>query len=172
MSSDVDKKVADALENTGLFYWILKSVKQFNDQEIGGVIAGQLKPTERENCFLLVYWRAGYNVDSMLQLTDVRHFQTIASLARTMIELAADAHLLNSISDAVQKLLFFNRLETLRAARGLLKYESTHTLSVDVDSSPYQAFVATHEQKNYSGWSRALAGTRSKEFEALDRIES
>ena len=143
----VDKKVADALENTGLFYWILKSMKKFNDQEIGGVISGQLKPTERENCFLLVYWRGGYNVDSMLQLTDVRHFQTTAILARTMLELAADAHLLNHISDSVQKLLFFNRLETLRAARGILQYESTHTLSIAVDSSPYQAFVTSQEQE-------------------------
>src|SRR5277367_5516675 len=86
----VDKKVADALENTGLFYWILKSIKNFNDQEINGVISGQLNTTDRENCFLLVYLRAVNNVDSMLELSNVRHFQSIANLARTMLELAAD----------------------------------------------------------------------------------
>jgi hypothetical protein len=139
----VDKKVADALENTGLFYWILKSMKKFNDQEVNGVISGQLKTTDKENCFLLVYWRAVNNVDSMLELSNVRHFQTIANLARTMLELAADAHLLKSIPNSVEKLLYFNRLEKLRAAKGILKYESTHTLSIPLNTSSYRAFDAT-----------------------------
>jgi hypothetical protein len=143
----VDKKVAEALENTGLFYWILKSMKKFNDQEVNGVLTGQLKTNDRENCFLLVYWRTVDNIDSMLELSNVRHFQTIANLARTMLELAADAHLLKCIPDSVQKLLYFNRLEKLRAARGILKYESAHTLSVDLNSSPYKAFVATQGQQ-------------------------
>ncbi len=139
----VNKKVGEALENAGLFYWILKSIKQFNDQEVSGVVTGQLKTNDRENCFLLVYWRAANNVDSMLELKDVRHFQAIANLARTMLELAADAHLLTSIPDSVQKLLYFNRLEKLRAARGILQYEAAHTLSMPLDSSPYKAFIAT-----------------------------
>lgn len=141
--SDVDKKVADAIENTGLFFWILKSMKQFNDQEVNGVITGQLKTNDRENCFILTYWRAVCNVDSMLELDNVRHFQAIANLARTMIELAADAHLLNTIPESVQKLLFFNRLEKLRAARGVLAFQSTHTLSMPLDTSHYQAYVTT-----------------------------
>jgi len=143
----VDKKVADALDNTGLFYWILKSMKNFNDQEVNGVLSGQLKTTDRENCFLLVHWRSVNNVDSMLELSDVRHFQTIANLARTMLELAADAHLLTSIPDSVQKLLYFNRLERLRAARGILKYESNHNLSIPLNTSTYKAFVATQEHQ-------------------------
>ena len=147
-SSDaVDKKVSDALENTGLFYWILNSMKKFNDQEVNGVLSGQLKTNDRENCFLLVYWRSVNNVASMLQLSDVRHFQTIANLARTMLELAADAHLLKSIPDSVQKLLYFNRLERLRAARGILNYESTHKLSMPLNSSPYKLFAATQGQQ-------------------------
>src|ERR1700690_2219998 len=143
----VDKKVSEALENTGLFYWILKSMKKFNDQEVNGVISGQLKTTDKENCFLLVYWRSVNNVNSMLELSNVRHFQTIANLARTMLELAADAHLLKTIPNSVEKLLYFNRLEKLRAARGILKYESTHTLSMPLNSSPYKAFVSVQEQQ-------------------------
>lgn len=142
-----DKKVSEALENTGLFFWILKSVKQFNDQEVKGVLLGQFKTTDKENCFLLVYWRAVHNVDSMLELSNVLHFQTIANLARTMLELAADAHLLKFIPNSVEKLLYFNRLEKLRAAKGILKYESTHTLSMPLNSSPYKAFVSTQEQQ-------------------------
>jgi hypothetical protein len=65
-ASDTDKKVSDAMENAGLFFWILKSMKQFNDGEINGIITGQLKTTERENCFIMTYWRAITNVDSML----------------------------------------------------------------------------------------------------------
>jgi hypothetical protein len=147
MADTTDKRVADALENTGLFYWILKSMRQFNDHEVNGILLGQLKTNDRENCFLLVYWRAVDNVNSMLELSDVRHFQTIANLARTMLELAADAHLLNTIPNSVEKLLYFNRLEKLRAARGILKYESTHTLSVPLNSSPYKAFVAMQGQQ-------------------------
>ena len=111
------------------------------------MLSGQLKTNDRENCFLLVYWRTVNNVDSMLELADVRHFQTIANLARTMLELAADAHLLNRIPDSVQKLLYFNRLERLRAARGIVKYESAHSLSIPLDTSPYKAFVATQGQQ-------------------------
>ncbi len=143
MSSDVDKKVTDALENTGLFYWILNSIKKFNDQEVNGILTGQLNTSDRENCFLLVYWRSVNNVNSMLELSDVRHFQVIAILARTMLELGADAHLLNLIPDSVQKLLYFNRLERLRAARGILKYESNHNLSIPLNTSSYKAFDAT-----------------------------
>jgi hypothetical protein len=147
MSSDTNKKVTEALENTGLFYWILKSMKQFNDQEVIGVITGQLKTSDGENCFLLTYWRTVYNVNSMLELADVRHFQTIANLARTMLELAADAHLLSIIPDSIPKLLYFNRLERLRAARGILKYESAHTISMPLNTSPYKSFVATQGQQ-------------------------
>ena len=93
------KKISEATENVGLFYGILKSMKKFNDQEIKGVISGQLRTTERENCFLLAYWRSTYNVDSMLELANVLHFQAIANLARTMLELAADARLLDRISN-------------------------------------------------------------------------
>jgi hypothetical protein len=53
------------MENTSLFYWILKSMKNFNDMELKGVISGQLKPTDEENCYLLVYWRAVNNVDTV-----------------------------------------------------------------------------------------------------------
>ena len=124
---------------------ILKSMKQFNDQEIKGVILGQLKTTDEENAFLLAFWRAVHNVDSMLELTNVLHFQALANLARTMLEIAADIRLLDIIPNAVQKLLFFNRLEKLKAAKGILTYQSKHTLSMPVDTSPYAGYVATQE---------------------------
>jgi len=141
------KKISEATENVGLFYGILKSMKKFNDQEIKGVISGQLRTTERENCFLLAYWRSTYNVDSMLELANVLHFQAIANLARTMLELAADARLLDRISNSVEKLLLFNRLERLRAARGILKYESQNNFSIPLNSSHYKSFVDSQEKQ-------------------------
>jgi hypothetical protein len=138
-------KISDALESADLFCSILKSMKQFNDQEIKGVITGQLKTSDEENSFLLTYWRGVHNVDTMLELTQVLHFQALANLARTMLEIAADIRLLDIIPDAVQKLLFFNRLEKLKAAKGILGYESTHTLSMPLDTTPYKLFVTSQE---------------------------
>lgn len=144
-SGSPEIKVAEALESVGLFYSILKSIKLLNDQEIKGVLLTQLGPTDEENCFLLNYWRAVHNVDTMIELTNVLHFQALANLARTMMEIAADILLLELIPNSVQKLLAFNRLEKLRAAKGILAYEKSHTLSMALDTSPYKSFVLTSE---------------------------
>jgi hypothetical protein len=77
-------------ENAGLFHAVLRSLKEFNDIEIKNLIQGLIKPTDRENCFLACYTRAVANVDTLLDMTQVRNVQAIAMLARTMIEIATD----------------------------------------------------------------------------------
>jgi hypothetical protein len=130
MTSGSSKAVADGLENTGLFYAILKSIREFNEMEVKGVLHGQLNTTDRENCFLASYWRAVDNVESLLALTDVKHFQAISMLARAQLELATDIRLMDVVQDAGPKVIAHSRLEKLRAARGVLSYEKTHILTI------------------------------------------
>ncbi len=134
-----------ASDNASLFYAVLQSVKEFNDAEVKGVIQGQIKTTDRENCFLASYWRAVNNVDTLLEMKQVHQYQAIAMLARNMIELAVEARLIDVIPDAVPKMLMLTQLEKLRAARRVLAYESTHTLASPMDTTPYKTFVATKE---------------------------
>jgi hypothetical protein len=47
-----------------------------------GVIQGQLNLSDRENCFLASYWRAATNVDTLMGMTNISHWQAIAMLAR------------------------------------------------------------------------------------------
>lgn len=133
------------LDNAALFYAVLKSVKEFNDAEVKGIIRSQFKTTDRENCFIASYWRAVNNVDTLLEMTHTNQYQAIAMLARTMIELAVEIKLIDAISDAVPKMLMATQIDKLRAARKVVAYEASHTLISPMDTAPYKTFVSTKE---------------------------
>lgn len=134
-------------ENAGLFHAVLRSLKEFNDIEFKNVIHGLINPTDRENCFLACYTRAVANVDTLLDMTQVRNVQAIAMLARTMIEIAADIRLIDVIPDAVPKILIQTQIEKLKAAQRVTSYASSHTLETPVHIAPYQEFIL--KKKNW-----------------------
>lgn len=105
--STVDAAVKKAVETTTPFYQLLIELEAFDKQFVRGVMTSLLQPTERENCFLAPYHRAGLNVGSIIALNDAKHFQAVAMLARSLFELAVEISLINVVPDAVNKMVAF-----------------------------------------------------------------
>lgn len=77
----------DVLTTTERFYTVLKSLYEFDKREVKGVTTGLLAKTDLENCYWGIYLRGRANVESLLSLKQVRDFQAIAMLARSLPEL-------------------------------------------------------------------------------------
>jgi hypothetical protein len=63
--------------------------------------------------------RTHSNVESLLCFKDVKHFQAIAILARTILELSVDIRLSQGSEEFANRLYWFSRLEHLRVCRRL-----------------------------------------------------
>jgi len=130
-----------SLESTSRFYNSLKSVREFDQYEIDGVIKTLLSKTNREQCFIATYYRAVANVDTLLKLESVKHFQAVAMLARTLFELAVDARLLELVPAAgPERMVLFADLEKLRCAKKLVAFKKSNP-SFALDITSYEAFV-------------------------------
>jgi hypothetical protein len=90
--SAVDAAVRKAIEDTTMFYQVLIDLEAFDKQFIRPVVVSQLGLTDRENCFLASYHRAGLDLNSAIALNNARHFQAVAKIARGLFELAVGAH--------------------------------------------------------------------------------
>src|SRR5262249_46919210 len=101
---------------------VLNSLQEFDNQEILPVVKGLLSPTDRENCFIGTYYRTVANVRTALGLNNPSHFQAIAMLARSTIELAMDIKLLNIIPQSVDKMLAFEQSEKLKTAKKIVDF--------------------------------------------------
>lgn len=143
--SAVDTAVRKAVEDTKMFYQVLIDLEAFDKQFIRPVIGSQLGLTERENCFLASYHRAGLDLNSAIKLNDARHFQAVAKIARGLFELAVEIRLIDVIPDAVPKMVAFQRLDRLKAAQKAVAFASNNTLEFPIDLSPFQAFIAANQ---------------------------
>ena len=120
----------------------LTSMMQFDEQQVRGIIRSVIAPTEREKCFILVYWRTAAHLMSLSKLNGYQHFQAITMIARSLFELAVDLKLIDKISDGVEKMIAFVDVEKLRAAWKILKFKQKHPQS-KVDVSLYQSYIAS-----------------------------
>ena len=99
---------------------MIKSLNQFDQQKVRGVVGGLLSKTDRDHCFVGIYYRAKANVESLLSLTYVRDVQASLMIARSLFELAVDMELIDMIPDAVKKIAAFSEVEKLRQPDELL----------------------------------------------------
>jgi hypothetical protein len=136
----------DPQKASAQFFAMLQSVAQFDGIEIRGILNNLLSPTQREDCFLMIYHRAVANVASLQQLNHKQHFQAISMLTRSLFELAVDIRLIDALPDAIAKMLVFSEVEKLRCAKKILDFKASHP-GASVDDSIYQSFVAAEEQK-------------------------
>jgi hypothetical protein len=116
----------DVLTAPERLFTVIKSLNQFDQQKVRGVIGGLLSKTERDNCFVGIYHRAKANVESLLSLKYVRDVQASLMLARSLFEFAVDIELIDVIQDAVKKIAAFSEVEKLRAARRIVDFRTTH----------------------------------------------
>lgn len=123
------------------YYTVLKSLNEFDKQEVRGVIAGVLAKTNRDNCFTGIYYRGKANIESLLSLKNIKDIQAITMVTRCLFELAVDIKLIDSIQNAVEKIVAFSEVEKLRAARKIVKFKAANSDS-SVDSSIHAVFIA------------------------------
>jgi hypothetical protein len=123
-------------------YTVLKSLKEFDAQEVRGLVQTLLATTDRERCFIGIYYRGAANLESLLLLNHVRHVQGIAMLARAIFELAVDIKLLDLVPDAIQKISIFSDVEKLRAARKIVAFNASSKAQTN---TVMQAFIANNE---------------------------
>jgi hypothetical protein len=138
--------VPSSAEFTSRFYNALKTLREFDQEEITGLVEALLSKTDREQCFLATYYRAVADVETLLTLENVRHFQAVAMLARGLFELAVDMRLLEMVAGATDKMILFADVEKLRCARKLVRYTKSHPNSA-LDAKPYVNFVSTQEAR-------------------------
>ncbi len=69
---------------------MLISLRKFDEAEVEPVCRGQLSLSPLEECQAVQYLRVQRNIDSMIALAHVAHFQALSMLARSIFELAID----------------------------------------------------------------------------------
>jgi len=131
---------AQATENAGRFYSMVKSLNDFDKAEIKGVIDTLLSPSPGENCFVGTYYRTICNIDTILECQHAKHVQAVAMLARGLFELSVDMRLLEVIPNAALKMHEFIDVEKLRCARKIIAFKDTNP-NIDLDTTEYVAFV-------------------------------
>ncbi|HUP60247.1 MAG TPA: DUF5677 domain-containing protein [Thermoanaerobaculia bacterium] len=131
---------AKALPDIGRFYAALKSSHEYDNTEVLPKVKAIDSPTERQHCFIAGYYRALATVRSLLRLDDPSHFQAIASLARTLFELAIDLRLIGLVDGAIRKIYAFAELERLRSAEKMVAFGKGFGATEDL--SVYKAFIA------------------------------
>jgi hypothetical protein len=146
-----------AEENAAIFYWILKSLHQFNESEVKGVIDTLISPSERDNCYIGTYYRALGNVETLLGIQNSKGFQAAAMLARTLFELAVDIRLLGVIGFASTKMIVFVAVERLRCARKIVKFKIANP-NLTLDTTAHESFIKNEgrliDQKHRILWPR------------------
>jgi len=58
----------DVLMAPERFFTVVKSLNLFDQKEVRGVVGGLLSKTDRDDCFVGIYYRAKANVESLLSL--------------------------------------------------------------------------------------------------------
>jgi ribA/ribD-fused uncharacterized protein len=133
----------DPVEITERFFTVVKSLNEFDKAEVRGVIQTLIAPTQRDICFTGNYYRAESNVESILTLKNVRDFQAVAMLARSLFELAVDIKLINAVPDSVKKMLTFTDVEKLRLAKRIVAFKTANP-SAQVGATIYDQYVASN----------------------------
>jgi len=108
------------------FFTLVRSINLFDQKKIRGVIGGVVATSERDRCFIGIYYRAKTNVESLLSLKYVKDFQASIMIARSLFELAVDVNLINAIQDAVKKIAVFSEVEKLKSAKRIVDFRSTY----------------------------------------------
>src|SRR5262249_39647885 len=137
---------SESMRATAQFYSVVKSLREFDKQEVEGVLETLLSTTEREKCFIATYYRSIANVNTILALEDVRHFQAIAMLGRGLFELAVDLRCLALVPGGADKMILFADVEKLRCARKLVAFKKSNP-NASLDSTPYATFISREESR-------------------------
>jgi phosphorylcholine metabolism protein LicD len=152
----------DPQEGVQRLFAMLKSVGEFEQLEIRGVMQSLIQPSLHENCFIGIYLRAMTHFESLKRLDSSVHFQAISMLTRSLFELAVDIALLDVIPDSALKMLSFSEVEKLRCARKIVEFKKLNSTS-GVDESAYASYIAAEGQR--------IDGIKKGLWPGMDRVD-
>jgi hypothetical protein len=132
---------ADALELNRAFT-SMKSVYDCDGMNVRNLIDGILAKTPREKLLTLSYHRVVLNIETLIVLTDARHFQAILMLARAILEATVELKLVPRDADSANKVQAFMDLEKLRSARKNIAVDDKFS-----DTAPDEEVMRTFVQK-------------------------
>jgi hypothetical protein len=133
-------------QNIDRFFTAIKSLNELDKREIRSVVNAAFHPTERETYVTLNYHRAAINIEHLLTLTDLRQFQTITMIARSVLETAVEMRLMTTDPDFVPKIRLFIESEKLRSAQRVVAFKAK-TPTAKVETTPYVQYIAANEQR-------------------------
>jgi hypothetical protein len=124
------------------FFTMLRSIDEYNEKELRGILMNQVLPTLREQCFLGNYLRSIANVKTLLKLTNVSDCQAVAMIARSIFETAIEIALIDKIDRAPEKIVAFSEYERLRYAKRIIQFVEKHPdRATEVDLFQHKTFV-------------------------------
>ena len=127
--------------NTDRFYTMVKSLNNFDKQEVKTVIDGLLSRTDEDNCYIGTYLRGKANAETILLIQNAAHFQAASMLARSLFELGVDMRLLEVTPGGWIKVIAFIEEEKLRSARKVMAFRQAHP-EADVDVVVFESYIA------------------------------
>ncbi len=122
----------------------LRTILEFNNWCLLPTLNTLLNPTPKELALKLLFGRIRLLVDTLLVLTNVRHFQSIVGASRTAVELYVDMHLIarDVIADGTEKFFTFDRVQRLKAARRMIEFHDKHPGLRERGVETFRTFVA------------------------------
>lgn len=167
--SEGDIRRAEAVEPTPVmvaksYYCGLEACHGFAGKFLNPVLATQLSLSERETAILSHYYRSVAYCRSLLLLNDAIHFQTVASAARSILELYLDIEIVHRdlFPDGVARVVAFMEAQKLRAARRTLRFFADNPTLLTSPS-------AVDPQRDYVKKGEARIDTQTEKFWGLDR---
>jgi hypothetical protein len=119
--------VSSALEEFAQAHKELHRLWRFDSEHIIPKL-GPMFASEVGKQLAALILRAHSNVESLLSFDQVRHFQAVAILTRTILELSIDVRLSRGFQDFADRLTCFSELEHLRVTRRLLRIATEQNL--------------------------------------------
>lgn len=122
----------------------LRAIREFVNWCLMPALNTLVNPTPEELALKLLFGRVRLLIETLLVLTNVRHFQSIVGASRTAVELYVDMHLIarEAIPDGPEKFFAFARVQKLKAARRMIEFHDRHPGLRQRGLDPFRAFVA------------------------------
>jgi hypothetical protein len=149
-------------DSAGRFFASVKSLHDFDDQEVWPIMQTLVNPDQRAICYRLLHQRTRYQVGSLMRLDSAPHFQAINMIARSLFEIDVDLKLVSLIPDAIQKMSGFIDVEKLRCAKKVINLKAKNPSS-QIDDSLYKSYVASEEAR--------ITTLRGKLWPSVKKIE-
>jgi hypothetical protein len=132
--------------NIDRFFTAVKSLNELDTKEIRNVVSGILSPSVLESYYTLHYHRAAINIELILTLKELKQFQAITMLARSIMETAVEMRLMRADPSATSKIGLFEQVQKLKAGKKIVEFKARHP-EAKVHVETYEQYIAAHEAR-------------------------